>query len=189
MNLSAKGYKVFDNPAGYDLNIIGIRTKDTVSNTFNDYLCVLYLQENQWLLYSFPATTDPGIYYREHPINVDGTAIVKPGQYRGAYMVGNHKGYRALQQKAPITVFRDSDRDVELDFDGSEDQGMHAVNIHRANADHISQQVDKWSAGCQVIADPNHFNFLMGLCMSAAEKYGNSFTYTLLEESDFEEAI
>ena len=115
-----------------------------------------------------------------------GTAIMKPGQYRRAYKVGKHKGYKALQQSGPVTVYRDNDRDEELDTTGvGEDTGMHAVNIHRASRVRASTQVDKWSAGCQVMQDPDHFDFSMTLCDRGAEKFGNSFTYTLLEIGDF----
>jgi hypothetical protein len=182
--MAGKSYVVFADSQGHDLNIVGIRTNDNSSNRFNDWLTVFYRTLDTWVFFAFPATTDPGIFYRLHPINVNGTAIIKPGQYRGAYKVGLHKGYRALQQKGPITVWRDADKDAELDTDGSEDTGIHAVNIHRANPNRASQQIDKWSAGCQVIADPDHFDFLITLCGRAKVKYGNSFTYTLLEEQD-----
>ena len=111
---------------------------------------------------------------------------MKPGQYRGAYMVGRHKGYKALQQVGPITVYRDADRDAELDTTGNvEDSGIHAINIHRANRDLASTRVDRWSAGCQVFQDPDHFAFFMTLCERGAARFGNSFTYTLLESGDF----
>lgn len=45
-----------------------------------------------WNYFVFPATTDPGTFYRENPLSVKGTAIMKPGQYRGAYMIGRHRG-------------------------------------------------------------------------------------------------
>jgi len=45
--------------------------------------------------------------------------------------------------------------------------------------------VGKWSAGCQVLQDPDHFKFLLTLCDRASVKYGNKFSYTLLEEADF----
>ncbi|GAG43566.1 unnamed protein product, partial [marine sediment metagenome] len=48
-----------------------------------------------------------------------------------------------------------------------------------------STVVGKWSAGCQVLQDAEHFAFLMTLCERARKKFGNSFTYTLLEENDF----
>jgi hypothetical protein len=45
--------------------------------------------------------------------------------------------------------------------------------------------VGKWSAGCRVMQDPDHFAFLLALPEKAKEKFSNSFTYTLPEESDF----
>lgn len=179
-----KGYVVFGGEP-YDLNIFGIRTINNDANSFNDIVGVMYKREGTWVCFQFPATTDPGVYYRENPINVDGTAILKPGQYRGSHKVGTHKGYVALQQKKPLVVYRDADGDDELDFDVPTQEGIFGINIHRANSKRASTQVDKWSAGCQVLADPAHFDMLMEICQFAAEKWGNSFTYTLLTEEDF----
>lgn len=184
--MRAKNYRVFESPNGHDLNIVGIRNSSSRANAFDDWLTVFYWFDGIWNMFAFPATTDPGTYYREHPINVRGTAIMKPGQYRRAYKVGRHKGYKALQQSGPITVYRDNDMDAELDTTGTdEDSGLHAVNIHRANRVRASTLVEKWSAGCQVVQDPDHFDFLMRLCDRGKDKFGNSFTYTLLESKDF----
>lgn len=186
--MAKKNYVIFDNKKGHDLNIVGIRSKDMSSNEFNDWITVFYLSRQlwNWNFFSFPATTDPGTFYRRNPINVKGTALLKPGQYRGAYKIGHHRGYKALQQKKPMTVYRDANRDAVLDTTGvEEDTGMFGINIHHANAFRPSMSVDKWSAGCQVYQDPDHFAFFMTLCERAREKFGNSFTYTLLQESDF----
>jgi len=182
--MRAKGHVVFGN-GPYDLNLFGIRTMGEDANAFNDIVGVMYMVKDKWVCFQFPATTDPGLYWRENPMNVKGTAILKPGQYRGSHKVGTHKGYVALQQKKPVTVFRDADSDDELDFDVPTDEGIFGINIHRANSKRASTQVDKWSAGCQVIADPIHFDMLMELCQASAEKWGNSFTYTLLTDEDF----
>ena len=148
-------------------------------------MCTFYWFDGVWTLFAFPGTTDPGIYYRENPLNLRGTAIMKPGQYRGAYKVGRHKGYKALQQVGSITVYRDANGDAELDTTGATEQGINAINIHRANRIRASTRVEKWSAGCQVMQDPDHFDFFMTLCDRAAKKFGNSLTYTLLESEDF----
>ncbi len=186
--MKSKGYRVFENPSGHDLNLVGIRTSSSRANAFDDWLTLFYLFDGVWNMFAFPSTTDPGTYYRENPLNVKGTAIMKPGQYRRAFKVGRHKGYKAMQQVGPITVYRDNDKDVELDTTGTEeDSGMHAVNIHRASRIRASTRVDKWSAGCQVMQDPDHFDFYMTLCDRGAQKFGNLFTYTLLESDDFAE--
>lgn len=89
-----------------------------------------------------------------------------------------------------MTYVRDADRDNVLDFELMNDPkkiitGIFKTNIHRANEDYESIQVDKWSAGCQVIADPIDFAMLMNLCDKASMLYGNKFSYTLLENKDF----
>lgn len=182
-----KDCRVFDSPSGHDLNLFGIRNSGSRANSFDDWIGAFYWFDGVWNMFAFPGTTDPGTFYREKPLNVKGTAITKPGQYRRAYKVGRHKGYKALQQIGPITVYRDNNKDVELDTTGNvEDTGLHAVNIHRASRVRASTQVDKWSAGCQVFQDPDHFDFFMTLCDRGAAKFGNKFTYTLLESDEFE---
>jgi hypothetical protein len=183
--MRSKNYRVSENPNGHDLNLVGIRNSSSDANRFDDWLCAFYWFDGIWNLFAFPGTTDPGIYYRENPIELRGTAIMKPGQYRGAYQVGKHKGYKALKQVGSITVYRDANRDTELDTTGATERGVYAINIHRANRVRASTQVDKWSAGCQVMQDPDHFDFFMKLCDRAANKFSNSFTYTLLESEDF----
>jgi len=185
--MESKNYLVFSNPGGHDLNIVGIRTADDSANTFNDWVALFYTFAGVWNYFAFPATTDPGTFYRENPLSIKGTAVMKPGQYRGAYMIGRHRGYKALQQKGLITVFRDANRDETIDTTGvEEDTGIHAINIHRANAHRASIEVGKWSAGCQVVQDPDHFAFILSMCERARAAFGNSFTYTLLEEQDIE---
>lgn len=179
-----KGYVLFEN-GDYNLNLIGVRTKDDSSNKFNDWFCVYFKVDGAEQFIAFPATTDPGLYWRRNPMSVLGTAILTPGQHRGMWKLGLHRGdYRALVQRKPVTVFRDNDSDDTLDFDVPTETGLFGINGHRATKHGESKQVDKWSAGCQVIADSCDYDLLICLCEIAAIKYGNSFTYTLLEEGD-----
>jgi hypothetical protein len=182
------GYAVFDGGSPlkeYDLNIFGVRAKAPVVNTFCDYLGVFFrLSESSWEFHAWPASTDPGLYWLQNPMNVKGTAIVVPGQYRKSHQLGLHQGkYRALVQTGPIKVYRDNDKDRNLDMDPSKiDVGLFGINIHRASAYSKSVQVDKWSAGCQVFASPTDFAEFLDICNLAEETWGNSFTYTLLTE-------
>jgi len=187
--MRSKDYWVFGNEQrGYDLNLFGIRSKDRTANVFNDVIGVMYLESGGWCSFMFPATTDPGLYWRENPSNVEGVAVLAPGQYLGAYRIGSHRGYPALQQHKPVKVFRDNDRDPLLDLRPSTiREGMYRINIHRASPTSASPFVNRWSAGCQVLADPIHFHFLMSLARKSASIFGNSFTYTLLDEGDFGE--
>ena len=182
----ALGYKVFDGDAEYDLNIVGIRSKDNTPNVFNDLMTVHYKVKGQWITRSWQCTTDPGTYWVENPMNVAGCAKVVPGQYRGSHKIRKHRGqYEALCQRGNIRIFRDADMDADYEEDDStiKEGSSMGINIHRASYRRTSTRVDKWSAGCQVFADPDDFAEFMKLAKKQVSVNGwESFTYTLLEE-------
>lgn len=180
------GYPFFDR-GDYNLNLIGLRTHDNRSELFNDWFFVAFRQNDHEQLMAFQITTDPGVYYRKNPINVDGTAIMIPGHYPSLWSIGSHKGrYQALVQTGPVKVWRDNNRDEAIDLNvPTADRGYFGINLHRANAHRAATTVGKWSAGCQVFANPDDFEFFMALTFRAAEEWGEHFSYTLLTESDF----
>ena len=62
---------------------------------------------------------------------------------------------------------------------------MGVNTLHQANKEGgKSTRVDKWSAGCQVIADNDDWYKFLGICQRARDVHGNSFSYTLLESND-----
>jgi hypothetical protein len=181
--LLQKGYKIFVRP--FELNIVGIRANSVLPNRFDDSIHVFFHNsEGKLVEQRFAATTDPGTYWLQNPMNPQGTAILKEGQYLNAYMIGLHRGkYMALIQRLPVTVMRDYDRNAVLDFmNGREDKGMFGINIHRAAENGTTKTVDQYSAGCQVFAAAADFNQFMSLCERHRQLYGNQFTYTLLDE-------
>lgn len=190
----SKGYKYFKDTQekGYDVNIIGIRnskTKNRVTNAFDDTITISYKDfNNEWHYHEYDCTTDPGTHWVENLLNSDGVAILKPGQYRGSHKIGLHQGkYEALRQQKPLKVYRDGDLDNEYDLlEENVKEGIYGINIHRATArtGGKSSRVDKWSAGCQVIAANDDFNEFMDICRKASNIWGNSFTYTLIESAD-----
>jgi hypothetical protein len=192
--MASKGYKYFlDNSnKGYDVNIIGVRNSDTkgrVTNAFDDIITISYKDEDEkWQYHEFDCTTDPGTHWVEHPMMEKGVAILKPGQYRGSHKIRLHAGkYTALGQKKDVSVYRDSNRDNKFDLDESKvDTGLFGINIHRATGKSSgkSVRVDKWSAGCQVIAKNSEWHQFLGICQTAREIHGNTFSYTLLESKD-----
>lgn len=184
--MKSKQYRVYLNDKQpYNLNIIGVRSVNSVPNQFDDWMFVFWRYHGEDVLKQYRITTDPGLYYLKNPMNVNGTAILPPGQYANCFKIGLHNGkYEALVQAKPITVIRDFNRDGKLDFDSArKDTGMFGINIHRAGED--SQTVDRWSAGCQVFQRMDEFEEFMEDCRKARDIWGNSFTYTLLEEADF----
>lgn len=187
--MKRKKYTFFDSNLTLNLNIIGIRKNTTDSNQFDDNICVIYRNaEKEWEVFCAPATTDPGRTTLVKPVNKKGTAILVPGQYRGSHKIDLHNGmYTALRQSgAPVSVWRDNNRDSTLDFDTSKSEmGFFGINIHRASSKGSTELVNSYSAGCQVLQNADDFYKMMELCEASAEFYGNKFTYTLLEEGDF----
>ena len=181
--LRFKTYETFVRP--YELNIVGIRSDSTLPNRFDDEIHVFFKNgSGKWIHYIFSATTDPGTYWLQNPMSPQGTAILKQGQYKGAYQIGLHRGkYYALVQSRPVIVLRDYDRNAILDFwNGKPETGMFGINIHRASVNGTAKSVDSYSAGCQVFANINDFNLFMQLCEKHKQIYGNSFTYTLIDK-------
>ncbi len=183
-----RGFDIFKNDTKpYNLNIVGIRSNKPTTNKFNDLMCVFWKYEGQWNIYKMQCTTLPGLYWLENPMNSKGCAILKEGQYKGVYKIDMHNGkYEAICQRlGDVTVYRDDDKDTEYDMlDGTEQTGMFGINLHRASAYKELDDVDKNSAGCQVIQDPIEFEIHMKIANKAAEIWGNKFTYTLINEND-----
>lgn len=180
--LFMRGHRLLMRP--FELNIVGVRSKNRVANSFDDTIHVFYLDGNaNWQIHSFAATTDPGTHWLQQPLNASGTAILKPAQYLGAYQLGMHRGkYLALVQRKPVTVFRDSNRNNVLDMGAKQETGMFGINIHHACEHGTTKAVDAHSAGCQVFANADDFAKFIRLCENQKAKYGNSFTYTLLDD-------
>lgn len=180
--LKRNGYKLFTRP--YELNIVGIRSKHTRSNSFDDEIHVFYKTGPvKWNYHIYKATTDPGTFWLENPMQPQGTAILMQGQYVDAYELGLHRGqYKALVQVKPVTILRDYDRNAYLDFlNGQRSTGLFGINIHRAMSQGKTKQVDKHSAGCQVLENAADFYEFMDLCERHRKLYGNKFTYTLID--------
>ena len=180
--MKSKGYQINDKPN--QLNIVGVRHDSNVPNKFDDLLYVFWNTGNKWEGKYFTITTDPGTYWLNNPMQTDGTAILKAGQYINSHKIGLHQGkYKALVQQKPVTVIRDYDRNAVLDFNnGKESTGVFGINIHRSSETGTSKSVDKWSAGCQVFENAQDFANFLALADKHNSLYGNNFTYTLIDE-------
>ena len=186
-----KGYAFFTKGV-YNLNIIGVRSNkfNQVTNKYDDYLIVDYNTTTCHKRQIYNITTEPGLYYMKNSINNKGTAILVPGQYRGAYAVDSHRGkYKALcQRNKPVKVYRDNNKDDVYDLLPEKiDKGMFGINIHRSSEWSTVSNIDKYSAGCQVFNDPQQFVSFMSIIKKAKDIWGNAFTYTLLTEDELEE--
>lgn len=184
--IGTKGYNYLNDGNLYHLNIIGIRSSDPTPNTFDDLLTVLFHDETGQRYIYMACTTKPGLYYLQHPDNLNGVAILVPGQYTNLFVKGLHKGqYPCLVQSGNLQVYRDNNMDGTFDYTRQfAAPPSCGIEIHHANNNFASTQVDNWSAGCQVVADPASFTKLMELVDKSIAIRGNHFTYTLIDEAD-----
>ena len=185
----AKEYKFFDTPHRLlNLNLVGVRRDNQGTNTFDDFLLVMYREEELMISNRYQITTDPGKYWLKNPSNPKGTAILAPGQYRSTWQLGKHQGkYEALVQRKPVKVYRDNNKNEIIDYNNialTLEEGYFGINIHRSNPYDQSYVINRWSAGCQVFKKIEDYNNFIQVCKDSAKIYGNSFTYTLIDEKD-----
>lgn len=183
-----KGYAYFTN-GEYNVNIIGVRSNNRhrVTNKFDDVIIVDYKTAKQRKRVMYAITTEPGLTSMKSFTNSKGVAILVPGQYRGTYAIDRHNGkYKALCQRLkPVKVYRDNNKNDVYDLDPKTIQsGMFGINIHRSTAAGEAYVVNGYSAGCQVFSSKIDFDKFMALMEKSRVLYGNSFTYTLIDEDD-----
>lgn len=123
--------------------VIAIRSKANEPNKFDDLIGFVDGDTITW----HTGTANPGTYWLENPSRVDGTAMIKEGQYIDTWQLGKHKGqYDALTQAKEVTVYWDNDKDKLAEETTTTETGYFGINWHHAHAEHESQNVDKWSA-------------------------------------------
>jgi hypothetical protein len=179
--LRQKGYKIYTRP--YELNLVGVRSKDSVPNSFDDEFWLFWENDKGDTETAYwKGTTDPGTYWLNNPSYDSGTAMLKEGQYVDCYSIGLHKGqYSALVQTKAVTVYRDANRDSTLNFGGKVSTGLFGINIHAPSGEGDKKTIGKDSAGCQVCENRNSHLFLMAKAEIHRKLYGNKFTYTLID--------
>ena len=185
-----KGYTFFEK-GDYNLNIVGVRNDSGDASKFDDFIKLFYKVDDEWVVDVYRATTEPGTSILKRPIKSvrhKGTAILVPDQYRSTYKIGLHNGRRKytalIQRGAKVRVVRDNNRDSTPDYHNPEEEGWFGINIHRHWGSDARVNTGGVSAGCQVFQSSKDFYEFMDTCETSAEKWGNSFTYTLLDELD-----
>lgn len=152
-----KGYQIDRNPG--EKNIIyveGMNPDGTLNedelNVWNDLRMVIeFKNDKPEIIGCWQATTEPGRYYVQNPMNANGAARIAFGQYR-AWQLGTHGNadpHEALVQTGgPVTVHRDTNRDGSRAGDMVE-SGFFGINQHWGG-DSPESDIGRWSAGCQV---------------------------------------
>jgi hypothetical protein len=153
--MERKGYSLDRNKG--EVNIVyveGLNDDGTVNDDapdkWNDLRVVIGFDgDKPVILGKWQATTEPGAYYTQHPVNEAGAARIEFGQY-SAWKVGMHRGdHEALVQTGgEVTVCRDLDRDMVRTND-KRDTGYFGINQHWGY-DQSEDSIGKASAGCLV---------------------------------------
>ncbi|MEG5043439.1 hypothetical protein [Microcoleus sp. B4-C1] len=139
------------------------RENDDRPNWFNDLRIIIAFNdqfqpiiEGIWI-----ATTEPGFYYTDNPMNPKGAARIGFGQYK-AWQVGIHgwsNPHEALIQVGEVKVHRDYNRDMIRSGDRIE-WGYFGINQHHGYG-HPINDIHTASAGCLVGRLPEeHFEFM-----------------------------
>lgn len=199
-----KGYPIYINRGNdYNINIWGIRSGNPVTGKFNDTVIIFrqlspnnvkpsyktstscgYMSDG-WYIDVFAATTKPSDVALLKPSNPKGTAIVVPGCYLSLWKAGKHKGeYEAFVQNAPVTVYRDNNKNNVIDSKTTE-TGIFGINFHRASKWKISELIGLYSEGCQVVESVVDFEkTIIPLRDRAVENGYTTFSYVLILESE-----
>tara|TARA_R110000744_G_scaffold44498_3_gene99242 strand:- start:574 stop:1197 length:624 start_codon:yes stop_codon:yes gene_type:complete len=187
--LNKKGHSFFESKS-YNLNIIGVRASKNFTNLFDDAIVVIYKNaKGWWVVDTYEATTDPGKDSLTSPLSKSGCAILVPGQYKSTYKLDLHGGkYLALCQRGgKVKVYRDNNRNKKYELNkNSIEEGMFGINIHRSKRSGDTKYVNSFSAGCQVFKNAKDYYEFIDTCQVAADRFNNSFTYTLICEEDLD---
>ncbi|HHY70526.1 MAG TPA: hypothetical protein GX519_02475 [Thermoanaerobacterales bacterium] len=177
----------------FDVTLGGIRDGDPYSNTFNDFLFMLYHEKGELKGVVIEGTVDAGLGSRKMPSHPDGVAIIQhTKQYMGVYQYQNpkenpdhwgHRGNEAFRQIAPMDYWRDNNMDEKADFEGKTYTGIFNTNIHNMGV--LGINVNSWSEGC-----PGSVEQKMRLLYDIAKLQrdsglGDIFSFAILHENDF----
>ena len=194
-------YQIPQMPAGLDLkgqqkflNTYGFKgangkplSEDGVAGKNTTFALEAYNKvAGQEVLKIYPNTTNPGVYWLNHPMSKLGTAILKPNQWIDCWQLGFHQGksdHRALVQTGgKVVVYRDNTKDNNYQLNESKvESGFFGINIHGSSKTGKSVVIGKWSAGCQVFSTWAHKEEVMNVCEVFKKVTGNKFPKAMKE--------
>jgi peptidoglycan hydrolase-like protein with peptidoglycan-binding domain len=155
--MQLKKYQIFQGVRQYNIVYIeGMNADGTLNNDapnyFNDRRMVLQIVDGvPAIVGNWEGTTEPGGRYTYRPMNPEGAARIKFGQYR-AWQVGIHgtgdRHEALIQTGGEVTVHRDFNKDFQRAGDKL-DTGYFAINQHWGY-DMPNNNIYYASAGCLV---------------------------------------
>lgn len=171
----------------YNINMIGIRSSNLESNSFDDLICLVYKNSNDWVLDVYESTLDPGSYWLKNPMNKGGTAIVVEGYHPGLWSLSKFKGKDCLRQRTAVSVYRDSNRDEVLNLNpNSKTRGWYGILMHEHfQSNEEAENVFKSSAGCQVPKNRKDMYKITDTVKLQQKNIGTDIvSYLIVNESD-----
>lgn len=184
--MRAKGYWIARSPNMYNIayvegmNSDGTLNKD-LANEWNDRRLVIQIQKGgrPKMVVNDQATTEPGKFYTDNPLNKAGAARMAFGQYK-AWMMGKHQGWQpALVQRGLLKVHRDGNKNYVRDGADVIDIGsVFGVNQHSTSPGQLPAVVGKYSAGCLVGRNyDSHQAFLKILAKDVRYQLNNGYMF------------
>ena len=172
--------------------IIGVRSNEDTPNKFDDKF---YEFEGETFVRVLSGTTNPGVTILKgfERVNKAGAAVLKSDEwYYNVWKYGLHRGKMPalVQLGSKVKVHRDNDRDSKSEEFGAVHEGWFGINFHtntynfsQANLKLKQEDVNDWSAGCQVSNDREKYVDMMEY-YSKALKNGTQthVSYVLLNE-------
>lgn len=123
---------------------------DDLPNRWNDLRIMLEWQAGWGIKHIATATTEPGAYYTQNPLNRWGAARIAFGQY-AAWQNGFHQGLQpALVQVKPVRFHRDLNKDGKRSKNDPIVTALVGLNQHSTRVGIPPALVGKYSAGCLV---------------------------------------
>ncbi|BAZ39399.1 hypothetical protein NIES4101_53520 [Calothrix sp. NIES-4101] len=184
LTMQKLGHQVFT--AAGELNIVYVEGIDANGNPnadrideWNDLRTVIAFEGGKPVIKgAWAATTEPGRYYTQNPLNSQGAFRIAFGQYR-SWVVGSHRGnHEALVQAAPVRGYRDRNKDGERQGDPVT-SGNFGINQHWGGD---QGNVGRWSAGCLVgQTRAGHREFMAMIKKDSRYRSGYLFWTTVLD--------
>lgn len=170
-------------PKGYW--IVGIRSNADIPNKFDDKF---FLYKDSECLVATSGTTHPGtpilLNFTKYS-NLGACVLSTNKWYSKAFVYGMHNGKMpALRQISPFYFHRDNDKDLKAEEIGKEYLAICNTNFH-FNTYNVfkgvklatKENVDSWSAGCQVCNVQEHYEKIINLT-----KTTSGVGYLILQE-------
>lgn len=172
--------------------ILGVRSKADLPNKFDDKF---YVFEGEKFIVVLTGTTHPGVSILKSfdAYNKNGAAVVQANMwYYNLWSFGQHKGKMPalLQTGAQVNVFRDGNKNDKSEEIGAITRGFYGINFHTNTYDFSKdsikikkEDVNNWSAGCQVTNDREKYLSLMEYFEKAKKDKQQGFvSYCLINE-------